>query len=111
MHLPQFMSPIPEPRTLAIDALSQDWQGGHVHVSNISPAQHSHSETTDHPGGRSDTNSPLVAVITVVPTSNTSVCRPPSRHSIPLGPTVRTGVCLGQQVIPSACMEALMQHY
>ena len=26
-HLPQFVSPIPEPRALAIDALSQDWQG------------------------------------------------------------------------------------
>ena len=26
-HLPQFMSPVPEPRALAIDALSQDWQG------------------------------------------------------------------------------------
>ena len=25
--LPQFMSPVPEPRALAIDALSQDWQG------------------------------------------------------------------------------------
>ena len=27
MHLPQFMSPIPETRALALDALSQDWQG------------------------------------------------------------------------------------
>ena len=27
MHLPQFMSPVPELRALAIDALSQDWQG------------------------------------------------------------------------------------
>ena len=26
-HLPQFKSPIPKPRALAIDALSQDWQG------------------------------------------------------------------------------------
>ena len=26
-HLPWFMSPIPEPRALAVDALSQDWQG------------------------------------------------------------------------------------
>ena len=24
-HLPQFISPIPEPRALVIDALSQDW--------------------------------------------------------------------------------------
>ena len=26
MHLPQFMSPVPEPRALSIDVLSQDWQ-------------------------------------------------------------------------------------
>ena len=26
-HLPQFISPIPEPRALAIDALTHDWQG------------------------------------------------------------------------------------
>ena len=26
-HLPQFMSPVPEPQALAIDALSQAWQG------------------------------------------------------------------------------------
>ena len=26
-HLPRFMSPVPEPRALAVDALSQDWQG------------------------------------------------------------------------------------
>ena len=25
-HLPRFMSPVPEPRALAVDALSQDWQ-------------------------------------------------------------------------------------
>ena len=49
-----------------------------VHVSTISPAQQSHSETRDHPGGRSDTNSPLVAVTTVVSTSTASVCGPPS---------------------------------
>ena len=29
-----------------------------VHVSTVSPAQQSHSDTTDQPGGRSDTNSP-----------------------------------------------------
>ena len=33
-----------------------------IHVSTVSPAQQSHSETKDHPGGRFDTNSPLVAV-------------------------------------------------
>ena len=31
-HLPWFMSPIPEPRDLAVDALSQDWQGRSMHM-------------------------------------------------------------------------------
>ena len=64
MHLPQFMSPISGPRALAIDALSQDWQGKWMFMFPLPPpppAQQSHSETRDHPGGRSDTNSPLVA--------------------------------------------------
>ena len=42
-----------------------------VHVSTVPNAQQSHSETQDHPGGQSDTNSPLVAVTTVVSTSTT----------------------------------------
>ena len=79
--------------------------------STVSPAHQSHSETMDHPGGQSDTNCPLVAITIVVSTPNTSVFGPPSHHSVPLGPTVRTGVCLRRQGIPSACMEALMQHY
>ena len=37
-----------------------------VNVSTIHPAQQSYSETQDHPGGRSDTNSHLVAVTTLV---------------------------------------------
>ena len=32
MHLPQFMSPILEPRALAIDTLSQDWQGSSMYM-------------------------------------------------------------------------------
>ena len=48
-----------------------------VHVSTVSPAQQSHSETKDHPGGLGNSNSPLVAITTVVPTSYSSVCRPP----------------------------------
>ena len=38
-HLPQFMSPVLEPRALAIHALSQEVD---VHVSTVSPAQQSH---------------------------------------------------------------------
>ena len=32
MHLPQFISPLPEPGALAIDALSQDWQGRSMYM-------------------------------------------------------------------------------
>ena len=31
-HLPRFMSPVPEPRALAVDALSQDWQGRSIYM-------------------------------------------------------------------------------
>ena len=31
-HLPRFVSPIPEPRALAVDALSQDWQGRSMYM-------------------------------------------------------------------------------
>ena len=31
-HLPRFMSPVPEPRALAVDALSQDWHGRSMYM-------------------------------------------------------------------------------
>ena len=33
------------------------------------------------------------------------------KASVQPGPTVTTGICLGWQVVLSACLEALMQHY
>ena len=36
-HLPQFMSPILEPRALGIDALSQDWQGRSMFMFPLFP--------------------------------------------------------------------------
>ena len=36
-HLPRFMSPVPEPRALAVDALSQDWQGRSVYMFPLFP--------------------------------------------------------------------------
>ena len=105
------MSPIRDHRVMAIDALSQDWQGKSMYMFPPFSCSGSHLETKDHPGGRSNTNSPLVAVTIVVSTSTTSVCGPPSILSVPLGPTLTTEICLRQQVIPSARMEALMQHY
>ena len=43
-----------------------------VHVSTIPPAQQSHSETEDHPRWRDNSNSPLVAVTTMVRTFDTT---------------------------------------
>ena len=112
-HLPRFMSPVPEPRALAVDALSQDWQGRSMYVSTFSPAQQGHAEITVHSSGRGVPRSPLVAVSTVVPTLTTSLCGAPvdspilSRSSVPAGPEVH----LRRKVIPSARMEALMRHY
>ena len=82
-----------------------------IHVSTVSPAQQSHSEAQDHSDRRGDTHHPLVAVTTMVSTSAMSVCGPPSLLSISPGPTVTTGICLRRQIIPSANMKALMQHY
>ena len=56
-HLPRIMSPIPEPRALAVDALSQVWQGRSMYLFPPFPllsrnfAQQSHSETWLHSGG------------------------------------------------------------
>ena len=108
-HLPQFMALVPEPRALAIDALSRTGLAGevNVHVSTVSPAQQSHSEAQEHP---SDTHRPLVAVTTVVSTPATIECGSPATIlSVPQRPFVTTGLYLKQQVVPSACMEALMQ--
>ena len=32
MHLPYYMSPVPEPQALTIDAASQDWQGWSMYM-------------------------------------------------------------------------------
>ena len=82
-----------------------------VQVSAVSLSQQSHSEAQDDPGGRGETRSPLVVVTTMVSTVTTTVCGPPSILSVPSRPTVTTGICLERQVVPSAHMEALMQHY
>ena len=109
-HLPQFMSPVPVPRALGIDALSQDWQGRSMYMFQLFPLLYnSHSEAQDHSDMRGD--SPLVAITTMDSTSTTSVCGPPMLISIPPRPAVTTGIYLERQVVPSACMEALMQHY
>ena len=83
-----------------------------VHVSPIPPAQQSHAEASTHLGGRGNSRSPLVAVAVVVSTSTTSLCGTPSSTPLPSGSSVPAGSeVLGQKVVPSARMEALMRHY
>ena len=69
-----------------------------VHVSTISPAQQSHSETTGHTGGRGNSDSPLVAETVVVSTPTSSLCGPSAVLSIPPRSSVSTGseICLGK---------------
>ena len=80
-----------------------------VHVFTVPLAQKSRSETTCQQGGRGDSNSPLVAITTVDPTP--TACGSSLLFSIPPRSTVTTGDHLRWKVIPSACMEALMQHF
>ena len=99
-----------------------------VHVSTVSPAKQSYSEAQDQSDGRGDTHSPPpppVPITTVVSTSTilstptllsttaetSTTLSTPTLLSILPRPAVTTGICLERQVVPSACMEALMQHY
>ena len=83
-----------------------------VHVSSIPSGQQSHSEAPVHPGGRSNSHSPLVAETVVVSAPTSPLCGPPpvlsllSRSSVPAG----SDLFLGWKDVPSACMEALMRH-
>ena len=84
-----------------------------VHVSTFSLAQQSYSETTVHAGGRSNSDSPLVAETVVVSTPNSSLCGSSTILSIPPRSPVSTGseIRLGRKVVSSARMEALVRHY
>ena len=50
------MSLVPEPRALAVDALSQDWQGRSMYMFPPFPLLNKAAQ--DHPGGWGDTNRP-----------------------------------------------------
>ena len=74
-HLSQFMSQIPEPQALVIDALSQDWQGRSMYMFPPFPLLNKViQKTTCHQGWQDSSNNPLVAMKTVVPTSTSAVC-------------------------------------
>ena len=103
-HLPQFMALVPEPRALTIDALSQNWQGRSMYMFPpflLLNKVIQKLRTTQ-----------TVAVTTVVSTPATTECGSPATIlSVPQRPFVTTGLYLKRQVIPSAHMVALMQHY
>ena len=84
-----------------------------VHVPSISPAQQGYSETTFDTGGRSNSDSPLVAKTVMVSTPTLSLCGSSTVLSLPPRSAVTTGseIRLERKVVPSACMEALVQHY
>ena len=81
-----------------------------VHVSSIQSAQQSHSEALVHPGGRSNSHSPLVAETVVVSISTSSLCGSPPVLSLRSRSSVTAGseVCLRRKVVSSERMEALM---
>ena len=114
VELLQFLSPIPEPRALGGGCSVSGLAGEvNVHVSSIPSAQQSHSEAQVHPGGRSDSHSPLVAESVVVSTPTSSLCGTPPVLSLPSRSSVPAGseVSHARKVVLSARMEALMRHY
>ena len=113
-HLPRFMSPVPEPRALAVDALSQDWQGRSMYMFPPFPLLSKVVQKLR--------STQVAEVILVAPWWPSQPWFPhllrlcvkhplfptvPSRSSVPAGPEVH----LRRKVIPSARMEALMRHY
>ena len=68
------------------------------------PLHNKSFRTKDHPGLRGNSNSLLMAVSTVVPTSTMPVCGPPSHHSVPPGLTVTTSVHVSWMASRTICM-------
>ena len=83
-----------------------------VHVSPVSPARQGYSETTVDTGGKSDSDSILVAKTVMVSTPTSSLCGPSTVLSLPPRSPVTTGseIRLGRKVVPSARMKALVRH-
>ena len=112
-HLPRFMSPVPEPRALAVDALSQDWQGRSMYMFPPFPLLNKVMQKL-----RSTQVAEMILVAPWWPSQSwfphllrLCVEHPgsplPSGSSVPAGPEVH----LRRKVVPSAHMEALMRHY
>ena len=92
-HLPQFMALVLEPRALAIDALSQAWQGRSMYM--CPPFLLLSKVMQKLRTRRVDTHRPLVAVTTVVSSPATMECELPATIlSVPQRPFVTTGLYL-----------------
>ena len=116
-HSPQhasrhFMSSVSEPRALAIDALLQDWQGRLMYMFPPFALLNKVIQKL-----RTTQTGEVILIAPWWPSHNrgfhtaTTECGPPTILSIPQILVVTTGLYLERQVIPSARMEALMQHY
>ena len=117
-HLPWFMSPIPEPRALAVDALSQDWQGRSMYMFPPFPLLNKVIQKV-----RSTQAAEVILIAPWWPKQSwiphllrLCVDHPlffPYRRDIGSRSSVSAGseVCLRRKVVPSARMEALMRHY
>ena len=111
-HLPQFMSQIPELRALVIDALTQDWQGRSMYMFPPFPLLNKVIQKLQ---AIQDGE-----IILIVPWWLSQpwfphllrLCVWTTLASFHNAETYcHNRVCLGRQVVPSARMEALMQHY
>ena len=111
-HLPQFMALVPEPLALAIDALSQDWQGRSVYMFPPFLLLNKVIQKL-----RNTQTGEVILIDSCWPSQPwfSHLVRlsgsPATILSVPQRPFVTTGLYLKRQVIPSTCMEALMQHY
>ena len=112
-HLPQFMALVPEPRALAIDALSQDWQGRSMYMFPPFLLLNKVIQKL-----RTTQTGKVILIAPWWPSQpwfphllRLSVDHLLRFFSVPQRPFVTTGLHLKRQVIPSARMEALMQHY
>ena len=81
-HLPRFMSPVPEPRALAVDALSQDWQGRSMYTFPPFPLLNKVMQKLR--------STQVAEVILVVSTSTTSLCGTPASSPLPSQSETRT---------------------
>ena len=108
--LPQFMSPIPEPRALVVDALSQDWQGRSMYMFPPFPLL---NKVIQKLRSTQEAEVILVAKTVMVSTPTSSLCGPPTVLPLPLRSSVTPGseIHLGRKVVPSARMEAIVRHY